>query len=149
MKQLKTFVAAAAMLVATTTLATNGPEKIMPVVKQNFEKQFTAATNVTWQKTAEFYFADFTFNEKKVSAAYNFKGELVGTSKVINTSELPLAVTVALAENYVGYTKANIATEINFDGQTSYYVSIENDKHIVKLKFAANGDATVDSKTRK
>jgi len=149
MKKLPMFFAAAALLFATSAFATGGPEKVSPKVKAAFEQNFTSAKNVSWEKADDFYFAYFELNTKDVAAAYNEKGELVGTSRVISADQIPLSVSMAIAEKYQGYVVAKVATEITYEGQTSYYVNVENNKQILKLKCDANADISIDTKTKK
>lgn len=149
MKKLKTIFAAAALLLATSAFATSGPEKVAPKVKAIFEKNFTEAANVSWEKSEDYYFANFTLNAKSVSVAYNENGDLLGISRVIATSQLPVNVTLAIDSKYEGYTVAKSATELTYDGETSYYVSVANDKQVLRLKCTSSGDINVDSKTKK
>lgn len=149
MKKFQTIVAALTLLVATSAFAAKGPEKINAAVKKSFTQQFSTASNVNWEKSDDFYFAYFTMNNKEVSAAYNEQGELVGTSKIIAAAELPMAITVTIAEKYSGYTAAKTATEIHYDGQTSYYINVTNEKQTLKLKCLANGDINTESKIKK
>jgi hypothetical protein len=137
------------LLVASSAFATSGPEKVSQQVKAAFEKNFTGAVNVNWEKSESFYFAYFELNAKSVSAAYNENGELVGTSRVITTTQLPLNVSLSLTNKYGDYTVDKTATELTFDGQTSYFVTAENSKQIVRLKCTSNGDVTVENKTKK
>ncbi|WP_462252375.1 hypothetical protein [Ferruginibacter sp.] len=149
MKKLKTMFAAVAILLATSAFASPGPEKISERVKAEFEKNFTGALNVNWEKKDDFYFASFKLNEKEVSAAYNESGELLGVSRVIETSQLPLNVSLAITNRYKDYTVANNVSEIVFDGQTNYYVNVENSQKILKLKCNSYGEITVERKTKK
>jgi hypothetical protein len=149
MKKLRTMFAAAAILVATSAFATPGPGKVSERVKSEFEKSFAGALNVKWEKKADFYFASFDFNSKEISAAYNESGELVGISRILEINQLPLGVSMAIADKYAGYRVAKNAEEVSHEGQTSYYVTVENDKKILKLKCTANGEITVDKKVKK
>ena len=149
MKKLRTIFAAAALLLATSVFATAGPEKVSAKVKAAFEKSFTGAVNVNWEKSDDFYFAHFELNSKETSAAYNENGELVGTSRVVTTAQLPLNVLLAIAAKYDGYAVAKTATELTYEGQTNYYVLVENTKQVLRLKCIINGDIAVDSKTKK
>lgn len=149
MKKLRTVFAAAALLLATSAFATSGPEKVSPTVKAAFEKSFNGVVNVNWQKSEGFYFANFELNSKEVSVAYNEQGELLGISRVIETTQLPLNVSLAISSKYQNYTVAKTTTELTYDGQTSYYVLAENSKQILKLKCTSSGDIVVDSKTKK
>lgn len=149
MKKLKTMFAAVAILLATSAFASPGPEKISERVKAEFEKNFTGALNVNWEKKDDFYFASFKLNEKEVSAAYNESGELLGVSRVIETSQLPLNVSLAIANSYKDYAVANNVSEIVFDGQTNYYVNVETSQKVLKLKCNSYGEITVERKTKK
>jgi hypothetical protein len=149
MKKLKTVFAAALMLFATSAFAIKGPEKVSAVVKAAFEKNFTGAIEVNWVKKEGFYFASFQLDAKDVEAAYDESGELVGISRVIKTTQLPLGVSVAIASKFIDYRLAPTATEITYDGQTNYYVLAENSKHVVKLNCNSNGGISIDSKIKK
>jgi hypothetical protein len=149
MKKLQTIFAAAALLLATSSFASNGPEKVSAIVKNAFQQNFNTAQSVRWELTDDFYFAYFKLNGNDVSVAYNEKGELVATSRVIAADQLPLSVTVEISKKYGGYNAAGRATEITYDGQTSYYIVVENNKQSLKLKCLPNGDISVDSKSKK
>ena len=149
MKKLQTAFAAIALLLATSAFATTGPETVTQKVKAEFEKSFTGASKVVWEKNSDFYFAHFELDAKTMDAAYNENGELLGVSRVINTSQLPLNITMAIAKKYEGYTVANTVTEITYEGQTNYYVDVTNNKQLLKLKCNSNGDINVDKKSKK
>ena len=149
MKKLRTVFAAAALLLATSAFAANGPEKVSTKVKAEFEKNFTGAVNVSWEKSDDFYFAYFEINAKKVSAAYNESGELLGISRIIATAQLPLNISMAIANKYEGYDVEKTVTEVIYEGQTSYYVTVENNKQELKLKCSSNADISVNSKKKK
>lgn len=149
MKKLQTILAAAALLFATSAFAAKGPEKVNSAVKKAFEQQFNAASNVSWEKTDDFYFASFKLNERYVSAAYDEKGELLATSRMINADELPLAVSLAISEKYPGYAASTTAEEISFEGQVSYFITVSGSRQLITLKCLANGDITVVRKTKK
>ncbi len=149
MKKLKTLFAVAAILLATSAFASPDPDKVSEKVKAEFEKNFTGAQQVNWKKNDDFYFAFFKLNESEVTAAYNESGELLGISRNIDLKQLPLNVALAIKANYNGYTVAQNVTELIFEGQTSYYVNIENSKKILRLKCSSDGSIHVDSKTKK
>jgi hypothetical protein len=149
MKKLQTVFAAIALLISTASFATHGPGNVSPVVQAAFEKNFSGATNVSWERLDDFYFASFDLVTKKNSAAYNENGELVATSRIIDLSQLPLSVSAAINDRYNGYTVAKVVNEFYFEGQTSYYVYVDNSKQALKLKCSASGEISVESKTKK
>ena len=150
MKRLQTILVATALLFATSAFATaGGPEKVAPLVKAAFEKSFNGVVDVNWEKTEGYYFAYFMLNAKEVTVAYNENGELLGTSQVIATSQLPLTVALSLENKYKDYNLAKTVTELTFQGQTSYYVFAENSKQVLKLKCSTSGDISVENKAKK
>ena len=118
-------------------------------VKTAFLKDFSAASDVSWGKTSEFYFATFTLNHVETTAAYNEQGELLGTSRALESSQLPLSVCLALSKKYNGYDVAKKVLELTFEEETRYYVTVSNNTHIVKLKCSANGEISVEKKIKK
>lgn len=155
MKKIKTVLTATVMLLSISSFATEtkklspDPEKVTPVVKAAFESDFAKATVVKWEKTDEFYFASFLLNNVKVDAAYTEKGELIGTSRRIAAEQMPLSISVALADNYGGYEVDNSIVELTHQSVTRYYVTVSNKTETVKLKCYSNGELEVESKTKK
>ncbi len=149
MKKLTTFATALVMLFSATAFAANHNDPTgNESVKAAFKKSFAAASDISWVKKDDVYFASFVLNNRNAEAAFNENGELIALSNKIETSELPLAVTVAVNNKYSGYTIASKATEIMYEGQTSYYVNVSNSKQFLKLKCTVNGDIVVESKQK-
>lgn len=151
MKKIKTILAAAALLLATSAFATTGGDKdlVSTKVKAAFVSDFAKAQFVTWSTKSDFYFAHFTLNGSSAEAAYTPDGELIATSRKVAVSELPLAVSLELASQYNGYDVSTEATEINFDGNTTYYLNVQNNKEFVQLSCTANGAIDVVKKMKK
>jgi len=148
MKKLMTMITAAVLLLSTSAFATESNE-VNAKVKNAFQKDFSKATAVNWQTKENFYFAEFTVNDNKLSAAYNEDGQLVATSRTIKLDQLPLAVTLALNEKYAGYSFSGNVTEVSYEKQTSYYLVVANEKQRLQIKANANGDISVESKTKR
>ena len=150
MKKIKTVLTAIVMLLSISSFATDPtPDKVTPVVKAAFESDFSKATLVKWEKTDDFYFASFLLNNVNVDAAYTETGELIGTSRRISAEQMPLSISVSLAESYGGYEVDNSVVELTFASVTRYYVTVSNKSQIVKLKCYSNGELEVESKTKK
>ncbi|MFN8250417.1 MAG: hypothetical protein U0V75_00950 [Ferruginibacter sp.] len=149
MKKFQTILAAAALLFATSAFAAKGPEKISAAVKKAFEKQFSTAEKVSWERADNFYFVNFKMKDRDMSVAYDENGEMVGSSRIITIDELPTCVSLAISEKYNDYEVGKLGSEIHFEGQDSYYVTVENSKHVLKLKCLSNGDISVVTKTKK
>ncbi len=150
MKKIKTVLTAIVMLLSISSFAKGPePEKVTPVVKAAFESDFSKATLVKWEKTDEFYFASFLLNNVKIDAAYTEAGELIGTSRRISADQMPLSISIALADQYGGYEVGNSVVELTYASVTRYYVTVSNKTQTLKLKCFSNGDLEVESKTKK
>jgi hypothetical protein len=84
-----------------------------------------------------------------VSAAYNEDGELVGTSRQMETSMLPMNVSLALNKKYEGYTFSKKALELTYDGEVRYYLTIANDRQVLKIKCSTSGNIEVERKMKR
>jgi hypothetical protein len=150
MKKLATVLAATAMLFSASAFTKDGNDsKATTKVEKSFSKDFSNAANTSWEKKGNIYFAHFEVNNEMIEAAYSEEGELVATSRQVAVTDLPLAITLAIAKKYAGYEIAKKAEEITYEKQTSYYINVGNDKAILKLKCFANGDIAVDKKTKR
>lgn len=147
MKKISIALTAAVLLLTTSAFAIEN-ENVKTSIREGFKKDFTKAANVVWEQVSDFYFAEFLVNGKSMSAAYNENGELVGTSQLIASSELPIEIGKAITERFGGYKLSSTANEVNYDGGTSYYLTAENDNQVVKLKCNSVG-VTVEKRTRK
>lgn len=136
------------MLLSATAFATD-PETVSPVVKAAFQHDFINASKVSWEKTDEFYFASFVLNNERIDAAYTEDGTLLGTARKISLKQIPLSVSLAIGEAYKGYEVNETVTELTYASVTRYYVTVSNDKQVLKLKCLANGDIEVEKKTKK
>ncbi len=148
MKKLVTIFIAAIMLLSTFAFATDG-DQVNAKIKSAFFQDFTGAQAINWQKTSDFYFATFMLNNKEINAAYNEDGDLVGTSRFVETGMLPLSVSLAIAKKYEGYSISSKALELSYDGETAYYLTIRNEKQALKLKCLTNGSLIVEKKYKK
>jgi hypothetical protein len=147
MKKVTTILTAIILLFSVTAFASEG-EKVTAKVKLAFEKDFIKAKDVNWKKKGEFYFASFIMNEVLVDAAYNEDGELVGTSRNISTAQLPLVLSLILSQKYGQYTISAEATELSYNGETHYYVTVLNWKQALRLNCKPNGEVTIDKKIK-
>src|SRR5687768_8354672 len=126
MKKLTGILTALVLFVSASSFAPN-EEIVSAKIKSAFEKTFTSASDVKWNKSDGFYFANFKINQQFLTAAFNDEGELVGASRNIPLSQLPLNISLALQNDYADYTIASV-TEMTTEGQTNYYIAAENSK---------------------
>jgi hypothetical protein len=114
-----------------------------------FSKNFTSVSNVSWQKADAFYFANFKMGSEEMEAAYDERGELVGFARKIDVSQLPLGISISLKNKFEDYSFTTPVREVNFEGQTMYFLSGENDKKVVDLKCTSDGQISVQRKIKK
>jgi hypothetical protein len=148
MKKLVTVLTVAAMLFSSFAFAIDGT-KVNARIKAAFSNDFSAASDVSWEKLSDFYFAKFLINNIELKAAYNEEGELVGTSRSIESSLLPVSISLALDKKYAGYTFSQEALELTYNGETSYYLSVSNDRQVLKLKCSFSGNIDVVGKIKR
>ena len=117
-------------------------------IKSSFEKTFESASDVTWTNSDGFYFVKFRINDQVLEAAFDEEGQLLGASRFIALSQLPLNIELALKNQYAGYTLGESVNELTTDGQASYYISAENSKHRLTIKAGPSGVLTVTKKAK-
>ena len=143
-----TIILTAAIMLFSSFAFANEDDKVNEKIKAAFLSDFSAASNVSWEKTSEYYFATFTINLIEVNAAYNQAGELVGFSRVVEAAQLPIGISLALAKKYAGYTVAKKAIELTYEGDTRYYLTVANKQQALKLKCTVNGNIEVERKIK-
>lgn len=150
MKKLAITLSAVALLVSANIFAADSNETtISSKAKASFEKEFGAAENATWTKIDNVYIVSFDMNNTEVQASYNEDGQVTGVSKVISKTDLPMAVYMAIDKKYPGYQVAKKGSEINYNGQTNYYINVGNDEEILKLKCGTEGSIEVESREKR
>lgn len=148
MKKTTSILAALMLLFSVSSFATEKND-VIPQVQLAFEKDFATVTDVSWLEKESFYFASFKLNGVYSSAAYNADGELLGTSRVIEAVQLPLSISMAINKKYDDFELPKSVTEITYEGQTYYYITLDNAVKTISLKCYSNGDIQVESKVKK
>ena len=140
-----------AMLLLVATSFANHADEISEKVRNAFQKSFNDATEVSWKRQSTIYVASFKVKGQEVSAIYNEEGELVSASRHQTISQLPLRVQVALLDKYNGYRINDDVLESfsNSNGETAYYINLENDKTELKVRGDATGNFTIEDKIKK
>ncbi len=147
MKKLATILTAAVLFIGTQSFTP--VTTVTQAVQHSFSRHFGTVSAVSWERSGEYYFASFKINGCETTAAYSPQGDLIGTSRRIPMSALPVKVTTALNENYPGHAFSAEAMEIDYSGETHYYFSAQDDSKFLKLKATPEGTLTVMDKIRK
>jgi hypothetical protein len=138
-----------ALVVLISSLAVNAAGKnVNEKVLNAFKTEFTTASQVEWSTGPNYYKASFVFNDKHVFAFYNAEGRLLGLTRNITTSELPLKLQADLKKNYDTYWISDLFEAAREEG-TSYYLTLEDADTRLVLRASADNSWTVYEKTKK
>ncbi|HLX67003.1 MAG TPA: hypothetical protein VKR41_08395 [Puia sp.] len=113
-----------------------------------FKKDFTTASNIRWEQKNNFLKATFSLNGQILTAYYFPNGDLQAVVRNITSDQLPLNLLTSLRRDYTAYWITDLF-EISSNGETTYYVSIENSDKKIVLKSDDISSWDVYSKQRK
>jgi hypothetical protein len=120
------------LLLSATAFAENGdlvPEK----VRSAFKSEFVSAKDVTWQKAGNLSVAVFRMNDRILTAYFTPEGEMMGASRNLLSTELPINLQIALKKDYGAYWITELF-EFAKDGQSGYYVTLQNADEVLTLQ---------------
>ena len=115
----------------------NGQENI----SNSFHKDFRQAELLSTNAGKDYTKLTFKMHGVILSAFYSDNGELLAVTRNIPSNQLPLRLLMDLKNNYANYWITDLF-EINTDGSSSYYITLENAD--TKLTLRSN-NATWDS----
>jgi hypothetical protein len=135
-----------AILAGLSATAQDKNVTVPDAVKTAFAKKFPSVKNVEWSKENDKEFeAEFKVGSTEQSANFDTAGTWLETETKIKTSELPSAVSKAIATKYPDYKieeaektekPGNVITyEVKVEkGETSYEVLVSPDGKIIKAE---------------
>ena len=145
----KTILTTAMMItIAMTTAFANGNEKIDQRAKESFKSNFSTTQTVSWKKEGSLMKATFTMNAQVMNAYYNDNAELVAVTRNILSDQLPIALLTDLKKNYSNFWVSDLF-EIAAQGQTSYYMTLENADETLVLQSDDFNTWSVYKKTKR
>lgn len=147
MKRLLFTLAAAFLLIGMSSFRSND-DGVAPAALQSFQSSFKSATEVSWSVSNDHYKANFALNGQYVTAYYAFDGKLMGLTRNISSTQLPISLQASLKKDHDGYWISNLFEMANEEG-TSYFITLENADSQVILKGSANEDWYTFRKQRK
>lgn len=129
-------------------MATEGDDNVNQKVLNAFKNDFINANDVEWTIANDYYKASFVYNDKYVFAYYNSDGELLGMTRYISTTDLPVNLQMNLKKKYNSYW-VNDLFEVSKSDATSYYLTIENADTQIILKSTGGSEWSVFKTTKK
>lgn len=121
------------LTMSLTSVFANNEETINQKAVSSFKKDFAAAQDVKWETTKDFVKATFKFNDQVMFAYYSQNGELMGVTRNIVSSQLPISLLANLKKNYSSYWISDLF-EISSTNEASYYVTLESADQTLVLK---------------
>ena len=144
----KMLMAVAVFLTITTGTAFANTTEVNPKVIKAFNTAFVSVNDVTWTTGSDFYKASFIYNSKHVYAYYSLDGKLLGLTRLMATSELPLILQTSIKKNYADMWVTDLFEVANADG-TAYYLTVEDAENVLIVKSAGGSDWTTFKKSKK
>lgn len=144
----KFLLAAMILLTGLSTTFANLRESVNEKISNAFSKDFKGAQNVQWEVKEKFAKATFKLNSQVMFAFYSQDGDLLGVTRNILSSQLPLTLLTELKHSYNKYWISDLF-EMGNDNTTTYYVTLESSTHTVVLKSSGTDGWEVYSRVKK
>ncbi len=145
----KMILSLAAVIVMGFSVFANGKDDVVTQeARDAFKKDFATASNIRWEQRNNFLKATFSFNGQVLTAYYYTNGDLRAVVRNITSDQLPINLVTSLRRDYTAFWITDLF-EISSDGQTTYYVTIENSDKKVVLNSDDLSSWQVYSKERK
>jgi hypothetical protein len=144
-------IAAVLLLISTTAWAGKGKKSRKPrpdPVQTTFQNEFKGAEAVKWTDETDYTSASFVLNNTHVIAYFDYSGELLGTARNVLFDQLPLSVVTEVNKRYPSAIIYDIIEFTNGSG-TFYKMIAETPTRSYKLNVLADGELSVESKTKK
>jgi hypothetical protein len=110
-------------------------------VNAYFRKDFSQAELLSTSTVNDFTKLTFKMNGAVLIAFYSNKGELIAVTHNITLSQLPLTLMMQVKKNYGNYWISDLF-ELNSNGETHYYITLENaDKKITLRSYENTWDS--------
>ena len=119
-------------------IANSSSEKVYENVKNEFDKMFSTAEDVTWDNLGKNFLAKFSIGDVKYRTLLNPKGQLIYKNTYGSEKLLPTYLRKNLKMNYVEYqiTAVTLVEEagrsiwvINLEDEAKYVIArVENDE---------------------
>ena len=139
---------ATVLMMGFGAFATGNDGTVSQQTRDAFKKDFSTASNISWEQKYNFIKATFSLNGQILTAYYNTDGDLKAVVRNILSDQLPLSLLADLRKEYADYWITDLF-EISADGQTTYSATVENSNKKIVLKSDDVSSWDVYSKERK
>lgn len=139
----KRILAIAVMAITTITMSfanvEPGTVNVSKSVESSFKKEFVGAVPTNWTKSNNLYRVQFVLNGQTMFAYLNEAGRLVGMYRNVTSDQIPLLLSNKLKERYPAYWITSLYETVK-NGESNYYVTLENADEQVTYKSDANSE---------
>jgi len=125
MKTRITTLLAALMLISIVTFANDGI-KPSELLQKEFSHEFAQATDVKWEKVADYYKASFIEDGQSLVVYFDAFNKIESISRSIGTNMLPLILQKDLKNKISESSWVADCFELSGKNGTQYYVVLEN-----------------------
>jgi hypothetical protein len=132
MKKILTTLVLATLLIVNSAFA-NNKETINEKVQSVFKQEFSQATAVSWSKTDSYYKVEFTLNNDVMVAYYSNNAELMGITRNLLSTQLPINLQLSLKKEYANYWISDLF-EFARKSESGYFITIENSDSKIVLQ---------------
>lgn len=148
MKKKLTLLAMVAVIMATSIFATPIEVNISSSVLTSFSSKFEGAKEVSWNTTSDYIKASFKMNEQFLFAYFTKTGELIGVSRNLLSSQIPINLQVDL-KKIAAKGWITELFEFSVDSETTYFATVENADQTIMLKSLDHIEWSVIKKIKK
>jgi len=114
----------------------------------SFKKEFSQAQEVKWENSKQYVKATFKLNDQVMIAYYSNAGELLGITRNLTTSQLPINLMAEIKKNHKNAWITDLF-EITTNDETNYYITLEDADQTVVLKSLGSYGWTTFKKEKK
>jgi hypothetical protein len=139
---------ATVMMMGFSAFASGKDGVVSQQTRDAFKKDFATAHDISWEQKDNFLRATFTLNGQILTAYYSTNGDLQAVVRNIISDQLPLNLLTDLKKDYSDYWITDLF-EMSTEGQTTYYVTVENSDKKIVLKSDNISSWDVYSKEKK
>lgn len=131
---------AAALLLTvgiTSSFATSG-DSGNEAVNASFRRDFKKAEIISTEEGKIYTKITFKLNDMVLFAFYNENGQLLAVSRNIRSNQLPIQLLMSVKKDYANYWISDLF-ELTADGNSNYYITLENANTRVTLRSYDSG----------
>ena len=123
-------------------------DSINKKVVESFNKDFSNAHNINWERKNYFVLATFSLNNQVMFAYYTIDGVRIAVTRNILSDKLPITLLLSLKKDYQNHWISDLY-EVNSNNNTIYYITIENANYKLELKSVNDGNWEIFAKEEK